>query len=306
MQLAGVAVDVYPEEPPKDETVKKLIQHPRVVCTPHLGASTEEAQVAVAEDVARQIVDALAGTRFEGIVNVPHVGLTRDPVASPYLALADTLGSFVGQTVADPATAREVEVFFRGKAMESDPRYKPALIGAMLRGFLPQIRPDLSVRGVSLLSAPSVAQELGVTVRAQKAADAERDGVAIGCEEYQNLVVVRTRSKGGQINSVAGSLIEGEGRIVAIDEWRGLRSFRPSGTVLLCNNTDRPGQLAKISSVLADANINVASMGVTRQGIDMPALTILTVDERIPRSVKSRIESLPGFTSVRTATFGAE
>jgi predicted amino acid-binding ACT domain protein len=116
---------------------------------------------------------------------------------------------------------------------------------------------------------------------------------------------VQAHDATGRIHKTTGSVVDGKPRIVGIDEWRGITTFKPERTVLVLNNTDKPGAIAGVTSVLADAGINVASMGVARQGIHLPALCIVTVDSRIPKAVKSHIEGLEHITAVRTATFGS-
>lgn len=303
-KIAGAALDVYPEEPVTSEDAKAVVAHPRVIPTPHLGASTEEAQVQVAKEIAEQMSDALAGTRFEGVVNAPFVGLTRDPVALPFLECAEALGSMLAQMVGDSLPISRIEVVFRGRTMQGDARYRDGLAGAVMKGALPHLRLDHAPRNINLLNATHLAGEAGVTVQVRSSDEARRAGVDVTAgDEYVNAISVRGFDSDGRMHQLAGSVIDGKPRIVGVDEWRGIRTFRPVRTVLLLNNIDRPGAVADVTAILAEARINVAAMGVARQAPGQPALCMLTVDERVPRSVRARIEALDQVSAVRSATF---
>ncbi len=303
-KIAGAALDVYPEEPVTSEDARAVVDHPRVVPTPHLGASTEEAQVQVAKEIAEQMSDALAGTRFEGVVNAPFVGLTRDPAALPFLECAEALGSMLAQMAADSLPLSRIEVVFRGRTMQGDARYRDGLAGAVMKGALPHLRPDLSAGSINLLNAPHLAAEASIDVKVRSTDEARRAGVDVSAgDEYMNAISVRGFDAAGRMHQLAGSVIDGKPRIIGVDEWRGIRTFRPVRTVLLLNNIDRPGAVADVTAILAEARINVAAMGVARQAPGQPALCMLTVDERVPRTVRARIEALDQVSAVRSATF---
>lgn len=303
-KVAGAALDVFPEEPVTSEAAMAVVNHPNVVCTPHLGASTEEAQVQVAKEIAEQMCDALEGSRFEGVVNAPFVGLTRDATALPFLECAEAIGSMLAQLAGSTAGFTRVEIVYRGRTMEADKRYVDGLKGAVMKGALPHMRPDLSPAEVNLINSPFLAAESGVELVVMGSAEAEAMGVDMSAgEEYVNNLLVRAVDSSGRMHQLSGSVIDGKPRIVGVDEWRNMHTFRPVHTVLVLNNIDRPGAVAGVTAVLAEAGINVAAMGVARQGVGMPALCLLTVDDRVPKAVRTRIESLDQISAVRTATF---
>jgi len=303
-KIAGAALDVFPEEPVTSAAARAVVDHPNVVATPHLGASTEEAQVQVAKEVAEQMSDALAGTRFEGVVNAPFIGLTRDAAALPFLQCAEALGCMLAQIAGESGSLKRVEVVYRGRTMQGDARYRQGLVGAVMKGALPHLRPDLSASAVNLINSPFLAVDSGVEVVISTSEEALARGVDVGAgAEYVNSIAVRGFDSSGRMHKLVGSVIDGSPRVVGIDEWRSVRTFKPVRTVLLLNNIDRPGAVAAVTAILADAGINVAAMGVARQSPGQPALCILTVDERVPRSVRARIEALGQVSAVRSATF---
>lgn len=336
-QVGGAALDVYEQEPPKDPTTLELLAHPNVVCTPHLGASTEEAQIKVAEDIARQMIDALAGRRFVGVVNAPHITLAYKPEAQPYARLAEALGSLLGQ-IAGPRI-REVDVRIRGPAFESGlgaampavqiaaaaaadalggpiggaspasfAQYVDLMKACTLQGMMPHVRPDLAVGAINVVNAPFLAKEENIAVTAgaadkATATSATAASAELAGRQFVNLVQVRAFDGDGAERVVHGTVHNGRPRIVGIDHWTSFPTFEPAGTVLMFNNIDRPGTVSKVTGILANNSVNIASMGVARQHPGSPALSLLLVDQRIPKALSQRIEALPGITHVRVASF---
>jgi D-3-phosphoglycerate dehydrogenase len=257
--VAGAAVDVWSEEPPVSDLVKRLIAHPRVVVTPHLGANTQEAQVNVAVDVARQLAAFRDGELVEHAVNIP-VG-DRETMAAqrPFLVLGELLGRFCVQLEKD--NVERVEVVVQGRLARRDPE----LIGrAVLTGLLGRV----TAQAVNLVNAHLVARERGLAVRVQAAEEA--------ASGYTNLVTVTTEA-GQNRKIIAGTVFDGVPRIVRLRDLS--IEFVPEGHILVLAYEDRPGMVGKIGSILGRHNINIASMHVGRRTKRGRAIVVLLLDE---------------------------
>jgi D-3-phosphoglycerate dehydrogenase / 2-oxoglutarate reductase len=268
-RVAGAAVDVWSEEPPVSDLVKRLIAHPRLVGTPHLGANTAEAQVNVAVDVAREIAAFRDGELVEHAVNIP-VG-DRETMAEqrPFLALAETLGRFCVQLERDNVERVEVEV--AGHVGRRDPE----LIGrAVLKGLLGKV----TAQAVNLVNAHLVARERGVAV-AVRADEAAGSG-------YTNLVTVTTHAGAGR-KIIAGTVFDGTPRIVRLRDLH--IEFIPEGHILVISYEDRPGMVGKIGSILGRYNVNIASMHVGRRTRRGGAIVGLLLDEAVTPEVLEEV-----------------
>jgi len=256
--VAGAAIDVWSEEPPASETVRRLVQHPRVVVTPHLGANSSEAQVNVAVDVARQLVAFRDGELVEHAVNIP-IG---DPAAvaelRPFVALAERLGLFSVQL--DPGHLERVEVTVAGAIAEADTEL---LARAVLAGLLRPVVAD----PVNLVNARLVARERGLEVSVER--EEETGG-------YKSLLTLRTRTSEGR-KIIAGTVFDGQPRIVRMRDLD--MEFTPEGFILVLSYEDRPGVVGKIGTLLGRQNVNIASMQVGRRAKRGKAIVVLTLDE---------------------------
>ena len=256
--VAGAAIDVWTEEPPRSETVRRLVQHPRVVVTPHLGANSTEAQVNVAVDVARQLVAFRDGELLEHAVNIP----LGDPAGlaglRPWVALADRLGRFCVQL--DPEHLARVEVTAAGGIAQAD----IALLGrAVLAGLL-----DPVMAGpVNLVNAHLVARERGVVV------DVKGDEAT---SAYKSVLTVTTETAGGR-KVIAGTVFDGQPRVVQLRDLH--IEFTPEGYILVISYEDRPGMVGRIGSILGRLNVNIASMHVGRRTRRGRAIVVLLLDE---------------------------
>jgi D-3-phosphoglycerate dehydrogenase len=267
--VAGAAVDVWTEEPPVSPLVKRLIAHPRVVVTPHLGANTSEAQVNVAVDVARQLAAFRDGELVEHAVNIP-VG-DRETMAAqrPFLALAEMLGRFCVQLERDNVERVEVEV--AGQVARRDPE----LIGrAVLKGLLAKV----TAQAVNLVNAHLVARERGVALAVSTD---ERAGSG-----YTNLVTVTTHAGTGR-KIIAGTVFDGVPRIVRLRDLH--IEFIPEGHILVLSYEDRPGMVGKIGSILGRHNVNIASMHVGRRTRRGGAIVVLLLDETVAPDVMEEV-----------------
>jgi D-3-phosphoglycerate dehydrogenase len=268
-QVAGAAIDVWSEEPPVSPVVKRLVDHPRVVVTPHLGANTQEAQVNVAVDVARQLVAFRDGELVEHAVNIP-VG-DRETMAAqrPFIALGELLGRFSVQLEAD--NVERVEVAVAGQVAQRDPEL---IARAVLKGLLERV----TAQAVNLVNAHLVARDRGLDV-----AVTSDEEVASG---YTNLVTVTTQA-GAARKVIAGTVFDGVPRIVRLRDLH--IEFIPEGHILVLAYQDRPGMVGKIGSILGRRNINIASMHVGRRVRRGGAIVVLLLDEDVPPDVMEEV-----------------
>ncbi len=267
--VAGAAVDVWSEEPPVSEAVKRLVTHPRVVVTPHLGANTHEAQVNVAVDVARQIAAFRDGELVEHAVNIP-VG-DRESMAEqrPFIALGQLLGRFCVQLERD--NVERVEVVVAGRVARRDPE----LIGrAVLVGLLDRV----TEQAVNLVNAHLVARDRGLAVTVR--ADEE------GASGYANLVTVTTQA-GDKRKIIAGTVFDGMPRIVRLRDLA--IEFVPEGHVLVLSYEDRPGMVGRIGTVLGRHGVNIASMHVGRRSRRGNAIVVLLLDDDVAPEVVEEV-----------------
>lgn len=267
--VAGAAVDVWSEEPPRSPAVKRLIQHPRVVVTPHLGANTQEAQVNVAVDVARQLVAYRDGELVEHAVNIP-VG-DRETMAEqrPFLYLAELLGRFCLQL--EPGNVERVEIEVGGHLARVDTE----LLGrAVLKGLLGGV----TAQAVNLVNAHLIARDRGLAVDVRADADA--------ASGYTNLVTVTTQAGTGR-KTIAGTVFDGVPRIVRLRDLH--IEFIPEGHILVLAYEDRPGMVGRIGSILGRHNVNIASMHVGRRTRRGRAIVVLLLDEDVPAEVMEEV-----------------
>jgi D-3-phosphoglycerate dehydrogenase len=256
--VAGAAIDVWSEEPPQSDTVRRLIQHPRVVVTPHLGANSSEAQVNVAVDVARQLVAFRDGELVEFAVNIPVGDPAQVAELRPFVALAERLGRFSVQL--DPGRLERVDVRVAGAIAEVDTEL---LARAALAGLLGPVMAD----AVNLVNARLVAKERGLEVVVEQ--DAETGG-------YKSLLTLCTRTSEGR-KVIAGTVFDGQPRVVRMRDLD--MEFTPEGYILVLSYEDRPGVVGKIGSLLGRHNVNIASMQVGRRAKRGRAIVVLSLDE---------------------------
>ncbi len=257
-QVAGAALDVWTEEPPRSELLRRLVTHPRVVVTPHLGANSSEAQVNVAVDVARQITAFRDGQLLEYAVNIPVGDATRLADLRPFLALAERLGRFCVQL--DPEHLERVEVAVAGAVADTDPEL---LARAVLAGLLAPVMDG----PVNLVNAHLVARERGVSVQVRR--DEKTHG-------YGSLLTVSIHTRDGR-KIIAGTVFDGQPRVVRMRDLN--IEFTPEGYILVLSYEDRPGMVGRIGTTLGEMNVNIASMHVGRKAKRGRAIVVLILDE---------------------------
>ena len=277
--IAGAALDVLADE---TNLESPLLTHSRVVCTPHLGASTLEAQENVALQIADQMADYLLRGAIVNAVNVPSMTAEEAPKLRPFLELADRLGAFGGQVVDGPIEA--VRITFQGAVAD---RKIKALTAAILAGLL---RP--SMPGINVISAPSIARERGITID-EVVRDADAD--------YESLVTLHVTVAGAAYEFEGTVFHDGRPRIVAID---GVEIDAQFGTqMLFIRNEDRPGFIGRLASAIGDAGYNIGTFALGRDRAGGNAVALLEVDDVLPEQVLAHISMLEGVRSFKVLRF---
>ncbi|MBI2887091.1 MAG: phosphoglycerate dehydrogenase [Chloroflexi bacterium] len=275
--VAGAAVDVFTQEPVKDSP---LLKSDRIIVTPHLGASTEEAQTNVAVDVAQEVMAVLQGQPARYAVNVPLVSPETMGVIAPFLPVASLIGNVVTQLC--EGQLGEVRVFYEGELAEHDVTpLKAAVIGGMLQ--------SISEERVTLVNASLIAQHRGLRI-------IEQMGPAH--ENYSNLITVEATTSAGR-TVVSGTLLRGHPHIVQVNGyWLDLEA-EAAPYLLLCENLDRPGRIGAVGTLLGNADINIAFMQVGRDKPRGMALMVLGLDEPIGEEQRQAILDIGDVYSVK-------
>ena len=277
--VAGAAFDVFVEEP---ATSNVLFNRANVVCTPHLGASTAEAQENVALQVAEQMSDYLTRGAISNAINFPSITAEEAPKLKPFIALAEKLGSFAGQLTESGLT--KVTITYEGAVAELKTR---ALTAAALAGLL---RPALAE--VNVVSAPAVARERGIVVEEVTRA-AEGD--------YESLMTVLVTTE-RQTRTVAGTVFhDGKPRIVDIEGLKIDAEFGAS--MIYVSNEDRPGFIGRFAGLLGDAGVNIATFALGRDAPGGSALALVQVDGDVPAALLEQVRALPGVRKARALRF---
>ena len=269
-QVAGAALDVFVKEPAKESP---LFGTPNFISTPHLGASTDEAQVNVAIQVAEQLSDYLVNGGVTNALNMPSLSAEEAPKLKPYMALAERLGSLIGQLAHDNLTHISIEV--EGAAAQLN--IKP-ITGAVLAGLMSRYSDT-----VNMVNAPFLAKERGLDVREIRH---DREGV------YHTLVRVTVKTASGE-RSVAGTLFgNASPRLV---ELFGVNVEADlTGDMLYIVNEDAPGFIGRLGSTLGEAKINIGTFHLGRQEAGGVAVLLLSVDSPVGKETLDQIQSLPG------------
>ena len=278
-QVAGAAFDVFVTEP---ATASPLFGLPNVVCTPHLGAATSEAQENVALQIAEQMSDYLLRGAISNAINFPSISAEEAPKLKPFVALAEKLGSFAGQLTETGLS--KVQIAYEGAVAQMNTK---ALTSAALAGLL---RPMLG--DVNVVSAPLVAKDRGIVVE-----EVTREMP----EDYESLITVTVTTE-RQSRHVSGTVFaDGRPRIVNIKGIRMDAEFGPS--MIYINNLDKPGFIGKFSSTLGEAGINIATFHVGREAPGGNAVALIEIDGELPADVLAQVRALPQVQQARPLRF---
>jgi D-3-phosphoglycerate dehydrogenase / 2-oxoglutarate reductase len=277
--VAGAALDVFREEP---ATQSVLFGLPNVVCTPHLGASTMEAQENVALQIAEQMSDYLLRGAIANAVNFPSISAEEAPKLKPFIALAEKLGSFAGQLT--ESGIKQVQITYEGVVAQMNTK---ALTSAAVAGLL---RPML--QEVNVVSAPIVAKDRGIVVEETRR-DTEGD-----FDSLITLAVVTDRQR----RSVSGTVFaDGRPRIVDIKGIRMDAEFAPS--MLYVTNQDKPGFIGRFATLLGEAGINIATFHLGRESEGGNAIALVEIDGSVPAEVLDKVRHIPNVQQVKPLQF---
>ncbi|MBI2447601.1 MAG: phosphoglycerate dehydrogenase [Candidatus Omnitrophica bacterium] len=275
-KVAGAALDVFETEPPVDN---RLMELDCVITTPHLGASTEEAQVNVAIDIAKQVRDALKGRGIRNAVNIPSVTPEVFKVIEPYVKLAEKIGSLQSQMASGRIS--QVKVNYGGEVTNHE--LAPITI-ALIKGLLTPVLGET----VNYVNASFIAKERGIEVRETRTTDVE---------DFTNLISVEVRTD-KMSNSISGTLFtKNTPRIVRIDNF--YVHAVPEGYMIITFNLDKPGIIGGIGTILGKNNINIAGMTFGREESTGQAITVLNVDSPVSQDVLDQVKGLPNISDAK-------
>jgi D-3-phosphoglycerate dehydrogenase len=274
-KVSAAAFDVYTKEPP--DFSHPLFSHPKVVTTPHLGASTEEAQEKVAIQIAEQIVEYFTKNEIKGAVNAASLASVSKPELTPYVLLAEKLGSLFAQLI--KGKVNKISVRLAGDTLSVS---NGLISTAVIKGFLSKFSSDQ----VNLINSPFLAKEFGLKVE---------ETLAGTDPDYANLLTVECVSD-AETRVISGTAFgNNELRLVRLDNFK--IEINPEGWLLFYSNIDIPGRLASVGKVLAEANINIAGLSLGRVGIGRDALTVISVDNFIEKETLAKIAGIDGVSS---------
>jgi D-3-phosphoglycerate dehydrogenase len=279
-RLGGAGIDVFEQEPPKGSP---LLDAPKTLLTPHLGASTAEAQVLVAEEVAAQVLDVLDGRSARYAVNAPLLTPETARAIAPYLPLAEILGRFFAQFSRGGVRTLTLEIAGELATHDGSP-----LTAAVLRGLLE----TSTTERVNLVNAAALARARGITVVERKTPDAGAFAAL--------LTLSGERGRGTTV--VAGTVEAGEPRITRLDDYR--LDMAPADNMLITRHMDRPGTVGRVGIMLGEADINISAMHLARTRPREDAFMILALDDEVPESVSEAIRRQEAVTDLWTIRLG--
>ena len=275
-KVAGAAFDVYEQEPPNDS---KLVKLDKVVLTPHLGASTEEAQMNVAIDIANTVRDALLGRGIKNAVNAPSVDPEIGKIIDPYLKLIEKMGSIQAQLV--DGHIKKVRVKYVGDILKYD--LTPFTV-ALIKGMLTPILQET----VNFVNALVIAKERGINISETKTAEVK---------DFASFILVEVETDKMK-NSISGTLFTNvDPRIVRINEY--YVDAVPEGNMLFIQNNDVPGIIGQIGMIMGKNNINIAGMSFGRDERGGSAVSVLNIDSVVPKEVLEEMRKAKNIKEVK-------
>jgi D-3-phosphoglycerate dehydrogenase len=281
-RLAGAGIDVFEHEPP---TGSPLLEAPNTVLTPHLGASTAEAQVAVAIEVAEQVLDVLAGRPARHAVNAPLLSAEAARTIGPYIPLAETLGRFFAQFARTGVGNLTVELAGELAEVDSAP-----LVAAVLRGLLETV----TTERVNLVNAGLLARARGISVTERRTA---------GPGPFSSAITVSGAADGRQV-AVGGTAAGGEPRLVRLNDYR--LDMAPADVMLITRHRDRPGTIGRLGSLVGEADVNISAMHLARSAPREDALMVLALDDDVTPELEAAIRADPGVMDLWTVRLGSD
>jgi len=281
-KVAGAALDVLQKEPPEDNP---LVKHPKCVVTPHLGASTTEAQERVAVEIVDQVKEYLHGGPARNAANIPTVDRETYEVLKPFIQLTEKIGK-LATILADSVT--EVAANYQGTVTDYD---VSILTISLLKGVLTPIVGN----SVNFVSAPGTAEQRGIVVTETKSS------VTGG---YTNFIAVTLKTAEGEEVNVAGTVFPAgdDARIVRINGYH--VDAHPTGWMIVLRNEDRPGTMGAIGTVLGEAGVNISDMTLGRREKGEPAVTVYNVESEVPDEVMNKIRAMPNVVEAKLVNLG--
>jgi D-3-phosphoglycerate dehydrogenase len=275
-RVAGAAIDVFIKEPCTESI---LFESDKIIVTPHLGASTTEAQVLAATEVAEQVVDIFKGQPARYAVNAPFISAEAIPVLAPFMKVASTVGRLISQLAEGQMSA--IEIRYEGEIANYDTN---ALKAAVLGGLLEEV----SEERVNLVNANLVAARRGLAVIEQK---------EITCENYASLITVEATTS-AVLTTVAGTVMRKESHIVRVNNYW-IDIVPAEGYFLFLDHRERPGLMGAVGKITGDADINISSMNVSRLKPRGQALAVLALDDPLPEEQQQQILAIPDMYNVK-------
>lgn len=267
-QLAGVALDVFASEPPEHSS---LLDSDRAVLTPHLGASTEEAQVAAAVEIAEAVLALLNGQPVRSAVNAPSIRPESLNALAPYLDLGERLGYVMAQLLDRPIES--LEIGYHGDIADRDTVVvKSAIVKGLLRAASPEY--------VNLMNALLLAKSRGLQIVETRCATPQ--------ENVANLVSLKVREATGLVSELAGAAVNGEPHLLRVDTYH-IDVVLDDGYLLFVHHKDQPGVVGKIGTLLGDGDVNISAMQVGRRERRGEAMMVLMVDEPLDDVLRQRL-----------------
>lgn len=269
-KVAGAALDVFAQEPPRESP---LLKNEKVIVTPHLGASTQEAQANVAIDAAEQIVLVLNGQPVRNAVNAPLISAEMMPILAPFLKVATAVGRMIAQIAEGQMSS--IDIGYEGEIARYDlTALKAAIIGGLLQ--------EISEERINVVNANVVAKRRGLRVTEHKDST---------CENYASLITAAVTTSSG-VTTSAGTVMRGEMHIVRVNDYW-IDIVPKGGYFLFSDHRDRPGIIGAVGNITGSADINVSSMQLARLKPRGQALMVLELDEALNEAQIQQILSIP-------------
>ena len=275
--IAGAAIDTFDNEP---APMKALVEHEKVWCSPHIGASTIEAQYAIGQTVVEQVKKAIDGLVVDYHVNLPEMGVIESPLLKAYTTLASKLGSILGQIL--DFNPREIEILYRGDLASSD---NSVLKLSLLKAYAAQV-----VSGyVSFVNVSKHIEDMGIRVK---------EGGDSSFDSYHSAIKVFVKGEDGKELTIGGVVFDGKyPRLTLINDY--YFEIEPSGHLLFLKNHDKPGVVGDVGHYLAAINMNISSLSLSRNSKAETAMAVIRLDSAISEDQYKGLQAIKNVISVR-------
>ncbi|OEU71391.1 MAG: phosphoglycerate dehydrogenase [Desulfuromonadales bacterium C00003093] len=277
-KCGGAAFDVWSEEPPKSELLKKLIAHPKMLVTPHLGANTFEAQKNVAIDVSKEIVNYIDGQPLSNAVNIPRFDPDLMEHMKPFMRLISIIGDFISQLA--PPNPHKITFTYNGKLARFD--CSPLSVCG-----LAALLNHCTEQDVNMVNASLIAREMGIEVESARSTETD---------SFSNLITLSLEGTQGS-RTIAGTLFEGIPKIVKMRNFD--IDFRPEEHMLVMTYADRPGSIGRIGTILGNAGVNIGNMSLGRTEKAGEAMVVFSIDSSADEATLSAVKEAVNATFIR-------